>query len=279
MKEILTLESNPSLEGLSNLRRDVVFASPEGVALHAAILTPWNEEKRYPAIVFVQGSAWTFPNVEYELSQLAWYANHGYVVMTVTHRNSKEGHPYPAFLQDVKTAIRFLRHNAEKYLVDPERVAIWGTSSGGNTAMLVQLTGDDPLLKTDEYPEQSDSVCCAVECFGPSDMLSIIPDRSDDELFRALVGNQDVETVARGMSPLYRLEEGRAYPPILMLHGDADDIVDYETQGLRMLEAYQRCGVDASMVCVHGAPHEGPFWSWQVHEQILSFLNRHMKES
>lgn len=279
MKEILTLESNPSLEGLSNLRRDVVFASPEGVALHAAIFTPWNEEKRYPAIVFVQGSAWTFPNMEYEIPQLAWYANHGYVVMTVTHRNSKEGHPYPAFLQDVKTAIRFLRHNAEKYLVDPARVAIWGTSSGGNTAMLVQLTGDDPTLKTDEYPDQSDSVCCAVECFGPSDMLAIIPDRSDDELFRALVGNQDVETVARGMSPLYRLREGRAYPPILMLHGDADDIVDYETQGLRMFEAYQRCGVDASMICVHGAPHEGPFWSWKVHEQILTFLNHHLKEA
>src|SRR5690606_6431839 len=114
------------------------------------IMVPWYEKTdsledevpRRPLIVFLQGSGWTFPDVNYEIPQLAEYARNGYVVATITHRSYKDGYPAPAFLQDAKTAIRFLRKNANVYGIDPNRVCFWGTSSGGNTAMLVAMTGD-----------------------------------------------------------------------------------------------------------------------------------------
>lgn len=287
MPSIKVIPQNLPMSGLSRLHHDVVFAHPEGMELKCSILTPWNEaeDAKFPAIVFLQGSAWTFPDRYYELPQLAWYANHGYVVMTITHRSSKEGHPYPAFLEDAKTAIRYLRANAAQYHVDPERIGFWGTSSGGNTCMLVQLTGDDPTLKTAEYADQSDAVKCCVECFGPSDVQMIIEfvraqnngqAPRDGDLFTNLTGSGDEKQVAAAMSPYCRIREGVAYPPILMLHGNADTVVDYETQGVRMYEKYLACGVDAQMICIDGAPHEGPFWSQAVHDDILAFFQQHL---
>lgn len=280
MPQIKRIPSNPSMNGLSRMHPDVVFSQVDGLALKCTIFTPWNEapDATYPAIVFLQGSAWKFPDRNYELPQLAWYANHGYVVMSITHRSSLEGHPYPAFLQDAKTAIRYLRAHAEQYHVDPDRIGFWGTSSGGNTSMLVQLTGDDPTLKTDEYADQSDAVKCCVECFGPSDMTLVVQahqatgrHNGKDDLFTALVGEQDADDVICGMSPYCRIRDGETYPPMLMLHGDADELVEYKTQGVRMYERYLQAGVDAQLICIEGAPHEGPFWSWQVHDEILRY--------
>lgn len=278
MPSIKRMKDNPDLCGLSRLHTDVTFAHLEGIELKCHILQPWNEQpdKRYPAIVFLQGSGWTFPDRGYELPQLAWYANHGYVIMTITHRNCMEGHPYPAFLKDAKTAIRFLRANADKYHVDPARVAFWGTSSGGNTSMLVQLTGDDPAFKTEEYADQSDSVKCCVECFGPSDMLLRVGSENDSDLFRSLMPGENWRELARGMSPYHRVADGKAYPPILMLHGDADPVVDYQTHGVRMYERYVQAGVDAQLICIENAPHEGPFWSQAVHDEILHYLDTHL---
>ena len=293
MPSIKEIPFNPSMQGLSRLQSDVVFASPGGVPLLCSIFTPWCEDpaRRWPAIVFLQGSAWMTPDRYYELPQLARYADAGYVVMSITHRNCKEGHPWPAFLQDAKTAIRYLRANAEKYRVDPERIGFWGTSSGGTTAMLVQLTADDPAFRTEDYPDQSDRVTCCVECFGPTDMARVLQDfraarpvsttrakRADrlDAVFAHLSRGMDERETARSMSPFYRICDGMPYPPILMLGGDDDDLVDYQTQTLRMYERYLAAGTAAQLIRVAGGPHEGAFWSRAVHDEILKFWQTHL---
>ena len=176
-RNITYFDSNPDLIGMADLYPDITYSTAQGQELKLTLLTPWRDRDhesappRHPLIVFVQGSAWTFPNVNYEIPQLAAWARAGYVVATVTHRNRLEGHPFPAFLEDVKTSIRFLRKNADTYGLDPHRVCIWGTSSGGNTALLVGLTGNDPAFKTQEYPEESDGVQLVIDCFGPTDMI------------------------------------------------------------------------------------------------------------
>ena len=279
---ILHIPSNPAMTGQARIHLNVVFSTATGTPLSCAILTPWNEapETPYPAIVFVQGSAWQFPDIGYEIPQLSEYARAGYVVMTVTHRNCLDGHPFPAFLEDVKTAVRYLRTNADKYHVDPERIAIWGTSSGGNTSMLVAMTADDPRYKTEEYADVSDGVRCAVQCFGPTDLESLFAyhraaGSTDNTLPNALAGNRPYEEVMREMSPYQIAEEGKAYPPIFMIQGNADYVVPWE-QGEMMLKKYQEVGANAQLVCIDGAPHEGPFWSKAVHEQIFAFLAQYL---
>ncbi len=273
--KLTTLQYNPHQLGQAEQLTDIPYSTATGELLTATILRPWEKTGRYPAIVFVQGSGWTLPNPGYELPQLSEYARAGYVVMTIRHRNRKEGHPFPAFLQDTKCAIRFLRANAEKYQVDPDRIAIFGTSSGGNTALLTALTGDDPRYKTEEYAEFSDKVCCMVECFGPTWMERMGTEESAGDLVATLAGDRDHLEVMREMSPYCVAKKGESYPPMLLIHGDADTTVPYE-QMLLMGEKLDEVGADGRMICVHGGPHEGTFWSRELHRQILAFLDAHM---
>lgn len=280
--KIKTLKHNPTLEGLAVFVPDVVFSNAGGVELKMQIIKPWDNENdpdqpKRPLIVFLQGSGWTFPSVGYQIPQLAEFARMGYVVATITHRNIKDGHIAPAFLQDAKTAIRFLRKNAQEYGIDPERVCFWGTSSGGNTALLIALTGDDPRYKTQEYPEYSDSVSVAVDCFGPVDLLYLSKLLEDlgDPMFFGLTGKKrsDSLDLLTELSPLHILKENRNYPPILLLHGDADMLVPYQ-ESVDMYKALLDGGYDAEMIRVENAPHENSFWSRKLLGEIADFIKR-----
>lgn len=289
MKNFRTVKSNPTLTGLAEITPDIVYSRAGGKELTMRVIYPWrceaNAECRYPLILFIQGSGWTYPNINYELPQLAWYARHGYVVATVTHRNCWDGFPFPAFLEDVKCALRYLRAHAEEFKINPGKVTVFGTSSGGNTALLLGLTGDEPRYKTDEYADQSDAVSAVVECFGPTDLFTLFDfhkSRSSDTSFveALLGGGPDSDTAhanARDMSPLLIAREGVPYPPVMILHGDSDNVVPYESQGVRMFERLGELGCDTEMVRVEGADHEGPFWSDGLHDIILDFIDRHMQ--
>lgn len=287
MYQFRTVQKNPTLEHLAEISGDIVYSEAGGKPLTMRVITPWkndlNKDKRYPLILFIQGSGWTFPNVNYEIPQLGWYARHGYVVATVTHRNSNDGFPFPAFLVDVKCALRYLRAHAEDFRIDPEKVTAFGTSSGGNTALLLGLTGDDPRYKSEEYADQSDAVSAAAECFGPADMPALWDyytggDRS--KVFLAsLLGSDpaEAEKNAYAMSPVHLVKDGADYPPFLLLHGNGDPVVPYETQAVPMAMRLDEAGADVSLVLVEGAEHEGNFWSDELHDIILDFIDRHMK--
>ena len=292
--QIKVMHNNSQLAQMAYVETDVVYSHvvPEGLKL--ALMLPWHEKNAEkltprPLIVFVQGSGWTFPNIYKQIPQLSQYARAGFAVATVTHRNAAQGHAFPAYLQDVKTAIRFLRANAEKYGIDPEHVCIWGTSSGGNTALLVGLTGDDPRFKTEEYKEYSDKVQCIVECFGPTDLLHMLPDQYIDMMrdpaldnspfiapFRGLVGDRDIREVLYDMSPTSYIDSCDKLPPTLVIHGDADEIVPY-SQGTLIFEKLHDAGAIVRMICIKDAPHEGSFWSEELHQEIQSFIGEYIK--
>ena len=282
--EIPVLPINPSLEGFALIQRDVVYTSCDDRDYTMDLLMPWQADDKnpvkHPLIVFVQGSGWTTPNRNYELPQLGKLAAEGFVVATVGHRSCVDGYKAPAFLQDVKTAIRFLRANAGKYGIDPDRVCIWGTSSGGNTALLVGTTAGDPRFLTEEYKEYSDAVQLVVECFGPSDLNAMVtenyPQLTNDPstIFAMLCGfpyNEEVKSMMAMISPLNYVEPGKNFPPFLLLHGTGDPVVDY-TQGTRIYKKLLDCGYDASMYQVPGAPHEGSFWSRELLQVIFDFI-------
>lgn len=283
--EIREFESNPTLGGQAELKRDVVYSAAGGEKTKMTLILPWGasapEHPRYPLVVFVQGSAWTFPNMDYEIPQLGELAREGYVVATITHRSSIEGAAFPAYLVDTKTAIRFLRAHADEYAIDPARVCIYGTSSGGNTALLVGVTGDDPTFKSDEYAGFSDAVTCVAECFGPTDLTKMIdtskydPDSEGAAIFNGLAGGGEISDVLRRMSPIEYVKSGKNYPPTLVIHGDADPVVPYE-QGVLMFHRLIDAGAEAEMIRVKGAPHEGPFWSPALVDAIFAFIKDHI---
>lgn len=286
MAKITVIPNNPEMKDLVDLKPNIPFASPDGEELCLQLLKPmWKSEdgKGFPLVVFIQGSAWTKPNMFWELPQLALLVRRGFVVASVTHRSAMTAKA-PAFLVDVKTAIRFLRAHAEEYDIDKSRVCAWGTSSGGNTALLLGMTGDDSELKCEDYHEESDAVNAVVDCFGPTDLNKMMEvqfkmttiEEGQPNLFAALAGEKTVEACReplRKISPIQYVKPGCKFPPFLMLHGDADPVVLYEDTETLYNQLIE-CGCEADLVRVTNAPHEGDFWSMQLLEIIFDFIQK-----
>ena len=286
LPDIPHLPMNPALAGQAEMIGPVAY-SENGQQL--ALLLPWakgddrKQAPRRPLIVFVQGSAWTTPNLGFEIPMLSRFAEEGIAVATVSHRSAQDGHPFPAFLQDVKCAIRFLRAHADEYAIDPDRIAAFGTSSGGNTVCLLGLTGDRPDLKTDEYPGYSDAVCGVAACFAPTDLPALfghLRDWPDIRMTMTAYFGPDPDRwdeVMRAWSPAWLVEKGKAYPPFALLHGTGDPIVPC-TQMDALYEKLRDAGADVSAWYVDGAEHEGNFWSPEVraviHDALCGWLKK-----
>lgn len=288
-----TIPSNPTFAGIASVRPDITFAVPDGRNLKLTLMQPWDPDptRRHPLIVFLQGAGWTSPDRFSQLPQLAQYARHGYVVASITHRNFHDGYPAPAWLEDAKTAIRFLRHNAESFRIDPDKVAFWGTSSGGHAAELIDLTGDDPRYKTKDFPDESDAVTCVVSCFGVADMLALsqayIAASTDAADLRqsqpdvgAFVhldkGEEFATNLMVQISPSYQIDNRTTGAPILLIHGTADQLVPFQ-QSQHLAEQLTAAGIENEFIAIEGGDHDGTFWSQAVHDAIMKFLDAHLK--
>ena len=283
------IENNPELTGQVRLIDNVTYAAVDGRPLKMAILEPWTQRfplKYHPAprplIVFVQGSSWRVGKMGEQIPQLVQFVKAGYVVATVQHRNTLDGYPFPAFLEDVKTAIRYLRRRAVKFAIDSDRVAIWGTSSGANAAMLVGLTGDDPRYAGHLYRTESDRVNAVVSCFAPMDVLDTFDYTAavpGSELLKFCLLGMDRKKwpeIAKEMSPLDQVKPGQDYPPFLLFHGDADKVVPYQ-QMVKMYDKLEADGYDVAAYRVKGANHEKDFWSERIYQTVLEFLDKNVK--
>ena len=282
--EVRHLPMNPTLAGQAELKQHIVY-SANGQEL--TLILPWapgdKREGRAPAplIVFVQGSAWTTPNLDYEIPMLSHFAEEGIAVATVSHRSTQDGFPFPAFLVDVKCAIRFLRAHAAEYAIDPARVAAFGTSSGGNTVCLLGLTGDDEAFRTEEYADQSDAVCAVTACFAPTDLPALfrhLQDAPNIDAVKAAYFGPDREKWAEAMeaySPVYLVREGKAYPPFQLLHGTGDPLVPC-AQTEALYDRLRAVNAEVSACYVDGAEHEGNFWSPEVRRVIHDELVRRL---
>lgn len=281
-EEIVRIDRNAEMKGQVALIGNIVYSEESGQTLN--IFLPWSlsfpqiKTEARPLIVFVQGSGWTTPDPSYETAQLASFARRGYIVAMVSHRSVLDGFAFPTFLKDVKCAIRYLRAHANEYAIDVNRIAIWGTSSGGNTAQLIGLTGDDERYKTPEFFEYSDSVNAVVSCFGPTDVEKLFATLKDVPEYSAIVAKalgddkSKWQEIEREVSPIHNVKLGNNYPPVMLLHGTADELV-HHSQSVEMYEKLLKNGNEAYLCLVDGASHENDFWGEEVYTRIGEFLD------
>ncbi|WP_101308587.1 alpha/beta hydrolase [Labilibaculum manganireducens] len=123
--------------------RDVVYTTIENTKfgkrdLHADLFRP-EKEGKYPVLVLVHGGAWRAGNKSLLVPMAQKIAEKGFVTVAVEYQLALEA-PYPAAVHNIKAAIRWLRANAEKYNIDPQKIAITGCSAGGHLASLVGVT-------------------------------------------------------------------------------------------------------------------------------------------
>ena len=231
-----------------------------------------------PLLVFVQGSGWTTPNRGFQIPMLGHLAEEGWTVASISHRDIHQDAAFPAFLLDVKCAVRFLRVHAREYAIDPRRVAIWGTSSGGHAALLAGLTGDAPALKTEEYAEQSDAVQAVVTCFAPTDLQTLFahPEQPRTRAtLKAAFGPDEScwDSEMHRWSPVHLVQPGQAYPPMLLMQGTMDPLVPVAQMEI-LYSRLKEAGASVEAMYVDGARHEGSFWTRESRDTVFRFLRR-----
>jgi acetyl esterase/lipase len=242
------------------VERDVVYAVADGHNLTLDIAYPDNLIEPAPAIIDIPGGAWR--TVRKSSEDATWYAQQGFVGVSITHRTSDIA-VFPAAVHDCKTVIRWLRANAEKYKVNPDKIGVTGFSSGGHLATLLGTSGGDPYLEGNGgYAEYSSRVQAVVDHFGPTDFLRMNDVRDAD--FIDHFDAQSPESLFLGgpikeKPELVRLANPITYidpqdPPVWIGHGEKDGMVIINQSEL-LYEALKKAGVETEFVRVKNADH------------------------
>ena len=286
-----TVSANTEEKNNASYFPNIEYVKRGDTALHLQLILPEGifpgmpSSKRFPLVVYVQGAAWGEQEMYFNLPQIGELARRGYAVASVKHRASHVA-GFPAFLQDVKSAIRFLRAHADTYHIDPDETAIWGDSSGGHAALMVGVTGDMEAFKTEDNHDVSDTVKAVIDFFGPTDLTKINdaprnPESTADPanspesiLFGGCVA--DHPELAQPGNPLQYVSAEKSLPPFLIAHGDRDAMVPFH-QSVLMVEKLQQCGKEVEFYKVCGADHGIFFWSRELLDIVEAFLARHLK--
>lgn len=243
-----------------------------------------------PALVWIPGNGWNKRDTNLMLGEMVEFARAGYVVASIQYRSSEEGH-FPAQLQDVKTAIRFLRAHADLYEIDPERIGVFGRSAGGHLAAFAAMNLDG--FDGEEWSGYSSRVQACIDLFGPVDMQGTmdreIP-RLSDPNFRwhrledthggKLLGGDPATMYerARESSPIHYINPGMC--PIQILHGDSDPVVPVEVSSEPFYQKLVEAGREDQTefyIVRHGGHGSQEFFQDSVKQVMIAFLDRYLK--
>ncbi|WP_307585048.1 alpha/beta hydrolase [Paenibacillus wynnii] len=260
-------------------RPDVVYAEYGGVERRLQIIIPNRAGYKFPLVVFVQGSAWRKQDLYAAIPNLSHIASKGYVIASVEIRDTDISR-FPAAVEDVKCAIRFMRKHAIEYGIDPNRVAVWGDSSGGHLSLMTGLTIGE--YDNGLYSEQTDEVSAVIDYYGISDLLTlgkyndVLDHDAADSPEGLFIGGKVKEylELAKKASPLHQ-DLDKALPPFLIVHGDNDQVV-HINQSIEMYKALKQHGQRVFFYKVVGADHGPGLWNPQVLDITEKFLSANL---
>jgi acetyl esterase/lipase len=275
----LPAQSNPAAspplpEGV-RLERDLDYLGPartEKADLYLPAAASPGELR--PAVVIIHGGGWNSGDKANarEINIGTNLALHGYVALSINYRLATGTAPtWPQPLHDCKTAVRWLRQNAARLQVDPDRIGAIGGSAGGHLAAMLALTGPDDGLEPAGPPAKfPTAIRCAVDLYGPVDLLNYHDVK--------MLGKSRAEApeLYRAASPITYANRGDA--PILILHGTADKTVDVK-QSDTFAAVLQRAGVEHEFIVIEGAPHTFHLQPKQrdLRPVVLGFFDKHLK--
>lgn len=224
----------------------IQFATPQGVPLSLNIYRP-PQVGKYPTVIVIYGGAWQrgSPSQDGEFSR--YLAARGYTIIAIAYRHAPE-HRFPAQLEDVQTALQFIRQQAATYEVDLERVALLGRSAGAHLAMLAA------------YQPSPLAIQAVVNYYGPVDLTVGYfdpphPDPIDTRaILRSFLGGtpQDYPDLYRLASPITYVT--RPLPPTLLIYGGRDHLVQAKF-GRRLSDRLQATGTTAVFLEIPWAEH------------------------
>ncbi len=220
--------------------------------------------KKLPAVIFVTGGGFISAN-RARMPQLRMHlAESGFVVASINYRTVPNS-TFPAPLEDVKSAIRFLKASAQKFNVDAEKIFLIGDSAGGYLTAFAAVTNGDKIFNVGDNLHVSSKIAAAVNLFGFVDIKSL---KAFPQMLESL--NVPVEET----NPLNYISKNSA--PMLLMHGSADNIVSPAQTDL-LFQALKNHGVEAERYIVPNANHADDYWQQQeIFDVITEFLIRRL---
>ena len=210
-------------QGRVSIKEGIVIGEGGGRSLKADIFLPPLEEKSRPAVLFIHGGGW----IEGDRSQLKGYgillARLGFVCMCNSYRLSNES-IWPAQIQDVNCAIRYLRTNATDLGLDPDRIGVSGNSAGGHLSLMAAATNYDQIFEgeggSNEVSSEIKAVCAI---YPPTTIRQLEMLNPLENAFLMLMGKEAKKEDFDKASPLNYVTED--YPPCMLIHGSTDSVV------------------------------------------------------
>lgn len=288
---VTVIETTGDELGVSYLH-DVEYANIDGTPLHLQILMPTSRNRSlsqsgekqdvcFPCYVFVQGSAWMPQYVYANVPSLSNLALRGYVCAIVEYRHSGLA-AFPAQIKDARNAVRFLRQNAARFGLNPEKIIIAGDSSGGHTAMWAGMLHDDDS-EDNLFPGISAQVCGIVNYYGSTSVIApdsnpiqtahCLPDSPEGKVMggKNLLENPEL---ARQLSVECNIHKDTVMPPVLMFHGTKDRLVNCNGSAI-LYEQLKKTGHPVDFYLIKGGDHGGPeFWTDKVLDIVDDFCKK-----
>jgi acetyl esterase/lipase len=232
--------------------RNIAFGKGGDHPLQLDLYSPKERPHPLPAILFIHGGGWSGGYRQMYHYYCTKFAERGYVAATASYRLSSEA-PFPAAVEDVKCAVRWLRANSRKLGIDPNKICVAGGSAGGHLAMMIGYSSDVPELEgKGGNPDTSSRVQAVVDLYGPTDLTDDFA-KSRKEVSR-FIGKKfdEAPDTYRLASPVTHVTKDD--PPTLILHGSIDSTVPIH-QAEHLVEKLKDVGVVYEYDRVEGWPH------------------------
>ncbi len=223
---------------------------------------------RRPGVIVFHGGGWVNGSKESTIEKFVIpYLEHGFVVANVEYRLAGVA-PAPAAVSDALEAANWFRNNAHRWNVDSRRIVATGESAGAHLALMVGMTPKSAHLG----PVRK--VAAVINFYGITDVEDQLQgDNKRDYAMKWIPEQKGRYDLARRLSPLTEVRK-KNVPPILSIHGNADEVVPYE-QSIELTRTLRHVHADAEMIAVpnggHGFPPEKMS---QLYPQIFEFLRR-----
>lgn len=259
------------------VENDIEYANPDDQHLKVNMARPAKGTGPFPAVVCIHGGGFRAGDRNGYNDMIRQLAQHGYVAVTVEYRLAPK-FPFPAAVHDVKASVRWLRANAKKYNVDPDRIGAMGGSAGANLAEMLGVTEGVKMLEgTEGNANQSSGVQAVVSYFGPTDFTKSYGKSVDAAEVLPLYLGGDLEKARLKhlqASSLYWVTPSAA--PTLCIHGTKDNYVAHE-QAVWFVDKMKASGAEAQLLTMENAGHGfGGDDARRADEAMLAFFQSHL---
>lgn len=259
--------------------KDLTYATVANQELKLDLLIPQTTTPP-KLVVWIHGGGWR--KGSRQNPRIKWVTDHGFALASLSYRFTPE-HTFPAQIHDCKAAIRWLKNHADEYGYNADKIAVAGSSAGGQLALLLGTSGDVKELEGDlgDHVGTSSRVDAVIDYFGPSDFplrQTTNPERAlttKSGSFALLDGVKDGKVnpqKEKDASPVTWVSSDD--PALLIIHGKADDVV-LVVQAERMAEVYKQANLDVTSMLHPTAKHGSKIlYQGKYKDAAIRFLNR-----